>query len=125
MADNKVNFLRGTSAEYESKTKDNDTFYYTIDDEKLYLCDKEITSRGITIDNALSDTSENPVQNKVITDALKNKANNSHTHTKSEITDFTHTHDDRYYTESEINTKLNTKLNTSLKGDGIGIAELD
>ena len=71
---NKVNFLRGTSAEYESSTKDNDTFYYTTDDEKLYLGNKEITSSGITIDNALSDTSENPVQNKVINAALNSKA---------------------------------------------------
>ena len=36
-----------------------------------------------------------------------------------------HTHDDRYYTESEINTKLNAKLNTSLKGTANGLAELD
>lgn len=36
-----------------------------------------------------------------------------------------HTHDDRYYTESEIDTKLNTKLNTSLKGAASGLAELD
>ena len=36
-----------------------------------------------------------------------------------------HTHDDRYYTETEINTKLNTKLNTSLKGVANGLAELD
>ena len=37
----------------------------------------------------------------------------------------THTHDDRYYTESEVDTKLNTKLNTSLKGAASGLAELD
>ena len=42
MADNKVNFLRGTSAEYESKTKDNDTFYYTTDTKKLYLGENEV-----------------------------------------------------------------------------------
>ena len=36
-----------------------------------------------------------------------------------------HTHDDRYYTESEMNTKLNAKLNTSLKGAANGLAELD
>lgn len=36
-----------------------------------------------------------------------------------------HTHDDRYYTETEINTKLNNKLNTSLKGAVNGLAELD
>ena len=73
--DNKVNFLRGTATEYEASTKDNDTFYYTTDDEKLYLGNKEITGGGVTIDNALSDTSKNPVQNKVITNALNTKAN--------------------------------------------------
>lgn len=36
-----------------------------------------------------------------------------------------HTHDDRYYTETEMNTKLNGKLNTSLKGSANGLAELD
>lgn len=41
---NKVNFLRGTSTEYAASTKDNDTFYYTTDDEKLYLGGTEITS---------------------------------------------------------------------------------
>lgn len=35
-----------------------------------------------------------------------------HTHTKAEITDFAHTHDDRYYTEIEIDSKLNGKSNT-------------
>ena len=39
---NKVNFLRGTSAEYEAKTKDNDTFYYTTDTKKLYLGENEV-----------------------------------------------------------------------------------
>lgn len=34
-----------------------------------------------------------------------------HTHTKAEITDFAHTHDDRYYTETEIDSKLNGKSN--------------
>lgn len=30
--------------------------------------------------------------------------------TKSKISDFSHTHDDRYYTETEINTKLKNKI---------------
>ena len=47
--DNKVKFLRGTATEYESKTKDNDTFYYTTDDKKLYLGESKIT--GIEIDD--------------------------------------------------------------------------
>ena len=40
----------------------------------------------ITIDDELSTTSENPVQNKVTTNALNGKANISHTHTASDIT---------------------------------------
>ena len=80
---NKVNFLRGTATEYEASTKDNDTFYYTTDTEKLYLGDKEITGGGVTIDDALSSTSEHPVQNKIITEALDSKAAQSHTHSEA------------------------------------------
>ena len=42
----------------------------------------------ITIDTSLSTTSTNAVQNKAITTAINSKANTSHTHTASEITDF-------------------------------------
>lgn len=38
-----------------------------------------------------------------------------HTHTRSEITDFAHTHDDRYYTESEVDSKLSGKAASSHK----------
>ena len=58
-------------------------------------------SNHVTVDAELSTTSTNPVQNKVIKSALDGKSNSSHTH------------DDRYYTESEINTKLNAKANSS------------
>lgn len=54
-----------------------------------------------TIDTALSDTSTNAVQNKAIKSALDGKASSSHNH------------DDRYYTESEMDTKLGAKVNTS------------
>lgn len=40
-----------------------------------------------SIDTALSATSTNPVQNRVINTALSGKANSSHTHSKSDITD--------------------------------------
>ena len=84
-------------------------------------------------------TDENPISGKGVAVAvntlqqdINGKSNIGHKHTKSEITDFptsmpptAHTHDDRYYTESEINTKLNSKLNTSLKGSANGLAELD
>lgn len=55
----------------------------------------------VTVDSTLSADSTNPVQNKVIKSALDGKSNTGHTH------------DDRYYTESEINTKLNAKANSS------------
>ena len=92
-----------------------------------------------TVDSALSSTSTNPVQNKVldaefdaISDALgaldlaiDNKADTNHNHndlyyTESEIdskldtkANATHNHDDRYYTETEINTKLANKADLS------------
>lgn len=80
MADNKVKFLRGTAAEYAASTKDNDVFYYITDTQKLYLGANEVTGEDITVDNVLSSTSENPVQNKVINTALAGKAPSSHTH---------------------------------------------
>lgn len=43
------------------------------------------TGEAVTVDSSLSDSSVNPVQNKVIKDALDNKANLSHTHQQSDI----------------------------------------
>ena len=75
------------------------------------------------VDSALSSSSTNPVQNKVVNSALNGKANSSHNHSISNITNLQltlenksptgHTHDDRYYTETEMNTKLNGKANSS------------
>ncbi len=53
------------------------------------------------VDASFVANSTNPVQSKVIKSALDGKS------------DTGHTHDDRYYTESEINTKLNAKANSS------------
>lgn len=57
----------------------------------------------------------------VVNELTENKANKDHSHAWSAITgkpsSFTpasHTHDDRYYTESETNTKLGAKLDKSL-----------
>lgn len=52
----------------------------------------------VDVDSALSSQSTNPVQNKVIDTALGGKA------------DTGHTHDDRYYTESEVDTALSGKV---------------
>lgn len=54
-----------------------------------------------TVDSSLSSSSTNPVQNKVVNSALAGKSNTNHTH------------DDRYYTESEIDSKLDGKANSS------------
>lgn len=53
------------------------------------------------VDSDFIADSTNPVQSNVIKSALDGKSNTGHTH------------DDRYYTESEINTKLNAKANSS------------
>lgn len=79
------------------------------------------------VDSSLSSSSTNPVQNKVVNSALNGKANSSHSHSISNITNLQstldgksetgHTHDDRYYTETEMNTKLNGKANSSHNHD--------
>ena len=71
---NKVKFLRGTSNEYTVAEKDSDTIYFTTDDGKLYIGDKEVSGSDIIIDDTLSDTSTNPVQNKTVKQAIDNKA---------------------------------------------------
>ena len=81
------------------------------------------TGEVVTVDSALSDSSINPVQNKVIKNALDNKANSSHTHNQSDITGLTdaltgkanasHTHQ-----QSDINglsEALSGKANSSHK----------
>ena len=65
---NKVNFLRGTSTEYATSTKNNDTFYYTTDDEKLYLGNKEIT--GIEIDDTSTSETDKTWSAKKINDSI-------------------------------------------------------
>ena len=77
----------------------------------------------VTVDSSLSSSSTNPVQNKVINTALNSKANSSHNHSISNITNLQsaldnksetgHTHDDRYYTETEIDEKLNGKADSN------------
>lgn len=45
------------------------------------------TDTKVTVDSSLNSSSTNPVQNKVINSALSGKANTSHTHTISQISD--------------------------------------
>lgn len=56
--------------------------------EKTKLSEIAEGANKTVVDSALSSSSTNPVQNKVINTALAGKASSSHTHTKSQITDF-------------------------------------
>lgn len=47
------------------------------------------TGEAVTVDSSLSDSSVNPVQNRVIKDALDKKANASHTHNQNDINGLT------------------------------------
>lgn len=92
-------------------------------EDKSKLDGIAIKANKTVVDSSLSSSSTNPVQNKIVTNALNGKANSSHSHSISNITNLQsaldsksetgHTHDDRYYTETEMNTKLNGKANSS------------
>ena len=101
---NKVKFLRGTSDEYAVVGKDSDTIYFTTDDGNLYIGDKKISGSDVTIDTALSDTSENPVQNKVIKSYVDNSLANIQTalNSKANSADV--------YTKLETDTKITEKV---------------
>ena len=85
------------------------------------------TWRGIqdNLTSTATDQSLSANQGKVLKGLVDGKAASSHTHddryyTESEMNtklngkaNASHTHDDRYYTESEMNTKLNGKANAS------------
>jgi hypothetical protein len=85
------------------------------------------TWRGVqdNLTSTATDQSLSANQGKVLKGLLDGKAASSHTHddryyTESEMNtklngkaNASHTHDDRYYTESEMNTKLNGKANSS------------
>lgn len=55
-------------------------------DDKSKLDGIATGANKTTVDTALSSTSTNPVQNKVVNTALSGKANTSHTHTQSQVT---------------------------------------
>lgn len=90
------------------------------------------------VDSSLSSSSKNPVQNKVVNSALNGKSNTGHEHTSDEIhyaygqnvsvttilenkAPKHHTHDDRYYTEAEIDEKLNGKADSNHRHNDVSI----
>lgn len=79
--------------------------------------------------NVLTDVYEGDNETIIISDNVVSVKPNVfafklHTHTKNDITDFAHNHDERYYTESEIDTKLNEKSNTGHKHTESDITDL-
>lgn len=66
--------------------------------------DKWKTTRKLTIGSTGKDVDGSANVNWSLDDI--GAAAKKHTHTKSDIIDFAHIHDDRYYTENEINDKL-------------------
>ena len=84
-----------TDTTYDAATQTEDGLMSAADKSKLDGIEEG--ANKTVVDTALSGTSTNPVQNKVINSALSGKAAISHTH------------DNRYYTETEIDAKLDEK----------------
>ena len=88
-------------------TYDNSKFYIDFKDENGVLSRKALNANeaekltGYDITTILNSSSVEIPTSKAVFDALANKA------------DKTHSHDDKYYTESEIDSKLATKANTT------------
>ena len=90
----------------------------TINDQSILGSGNiSIESTSITVDSALSTTSENPVQNKVVTKALQTKANASDIPTKVSQLE----NDSKFATQTAVASGLATKADkdslTSLESD--------
>ena len=109
---------------------------YVYDHEKK-LENIDDGANKTVVDSSLSSSSKNPVQNKVVNSALSGKSDIGHEHTSDEIhyaydqnvsvttilenkAAKNHTHDDRYYTETEINSKLNNYIPAAVSQDIFG-----
>ena len=88
----------GGKTKYDNQLCSSGSIATVIDngsDPKKYILDNQNTWRpysvsegssiSITVDSSLSDVSKNPVENKVVTAAINNKADISHTHSANEV----------------------------------------
>lgn len=117
--------------------RQTDVNCYVYDHEKK-LENIDDGANKTVVDSSLSSSSKNPVQNKVVNSALNGKSNTGHEHTSDEIhyaydqnvsvttilenkAPKHHTHDDRYYTEAEIDEKLNGKADNNHRHNDVSI----
>lgn len=117
--------------------RQTDVNCYVYDHEKK-LENIDDGANKTVVDSSLSSSSKNPVQNKVVNSALSGKSNTGHEHTSDEIhyaydqnvsvttilenkAPKQHTHDDRYYTEAEIDEKLNGKADSNHRHNDVSI----
>lgn len=117
--------------------RQSDVNCYVYDHEKK-LENIDDGANKTVVDSSLSSSSKNPVQNKVVNSALNGKSNTGHEHTSDEIhyaydqnvsvttilenkAPKHHTHDDRYYTEAEIDEKLNGKADSNHRHNDVSI----
>lgn len=117
--------------------RQTDVNCYVYDHEKK-LENIDGGANKTVVDSSLSSSSKNPVQNKVVNSALNGKSNTGHEHTSDEIhyaydqnvsvttilenkAPKHHTHDDRYYTEAEIDEKLNGKADSNHMHNDVSI----
>lgn len=117
--------------------RQTDVNCYVYDHEKK-LENIDDGANKTVVDSSLSSSSKNPVQNKVVNSALSGKSDIGHEHTSDEIhyaydqnvsvttilenkASKHHTHDDRYYTEAEIDEKLNGKADSNHRHNDVSI----
>lgn len=119
-----------TQAEYDALSesqKKNGTIYYIKDADVEIGSASDSVPGVVLVDSALSSSSKNPVQNKVVTEALNKKLNDSDisswakgstkpTYTASEV---------GAYTKAETDTELNRKANSLHEHGNEDIISLD
>lgn len=136
-----------------TKTSDliNDNEFITEEDLPPQYDDTDLKSRLSAIEEIIeSIDGENDADNVInklheivalldgyaegttLVNLLSGKADTNHQHTKSEIIDFPtsmpptqHNHDDRYYTETEVDTKLVGKADTNHNHDSVYVKQVE
>ena len=104
----------------------------TDTESAAYIKNKPVIPEKVTVDSALSDESTNPVQNKVIKEALDGKADTGHTHEIGNVNGLndalagkapsSHTHE--ISGVNGLQDALDGKIASSAKGQAGGVATL-